>query len=540
MAIHGEPLMNPAPHTLAQVEALVSQAAAALANREPAKAGALAEQAMRLQPDHAAAQHLTGRALLELNQLGPALDHLRQAASLDSSNAEYLTHLARALARARRLGEALQVANIASARPPTAAETPLLLGMTYMDCNVHERANIAFRRAVAMAPQHPLCHFNLGVTLAFTGDIDQAEASFDTCLALQPDFWPAYGLRSRLRRQTAARNHVAQLQALLHEHATNDEAQMHLHMALGKECEDLGEFGDAFAHFTRGKAARSHHRRYDSTQDSALVDALIRAFPEPRPHTQGYGSDEPIFIVGMPRSGTTLVERIISSHPQVHSAGELTNFPWAVKQLSEARQAPLLSAAVVDGARNVDLELLGLRYIDGTRPQTACKPRFIDKLPHNFLHAGFIAHALPKATIICLRRNPMDTCLSNFRELFQENSAFHGYSFDLLDIGRFYIQFERMMAHWRRVLPGRILEIDYETLVAEQEASTRRLLDFCGLPWHEACLHFERNPSAVATASTVQAREPIHRNAVRRWEKYGELLAPLEQLLNDAGIATRD
>jgi tetratricopeptide (TPR) repeat protein len=531
--------MNPPPHTLAQVENLVSQAAAALGSREPARACALAEQATRLLPDHAAAQHLAGRALLELNQLGRALDHLRQAASLDSRNAEYLAHLARALARAKRLGEALQVANIAAARPPADAETPLLLGMVYMDCNVHERANAAFRRAVAMAPQHALGHFNLAVTLTFTGHIDEAEAAFDTCLALQPDFWAAYGLRSRLRRQTSARNHVAQLQALLHEHAANDAAQMHLHSALGKECEDQGDFAGAFAHFTRGKAVRSRQRRHDSAEDRALVDAMIRAFPEPRPQASGYGSEEPIFIVGMPRSGTTLVERIISSHPQVHSAGELLNFPWAVKRLSDAGQAPTLSPAVIDGARGIDLELLGLRYIDGTRPQTANQPRFIDKLPHNFLYAGFIAHALPRAKIICLRRNPMDTCLSNFRELFQEHSAFHGYTFDLLDIGRFYIQFERMMAHWRRVLPGRILEIGYETLVAEQESSTRRLLDFCELPWHEACLHFERNPSAVATASTVQAREPIHRNAVRRWEKYGELLEPLERLLNDAGIATR-
>jgi hypothetical protein len=240
----------------------------------------------------------------------------------------------------------------------------------------------------------------------------------------------------------------------------------------------------------------------------------------------------------MPRSGTTLVERILSSHPEVYSAGELMNFGAQLERMAPSGIPARLSPALIEQSHRLDWERLGLRYVDSTRPQTATKPRFIDKLPHNFLYLGLIAKALPKAKIICLRRHPLDTCLSNFREMFQENSGFHGYSFDLLDIGRFYIQFDRMMAHWNAVMPGRVLQVDYEALVTEQESTTRQLLAHCNLSWNDACLHFEKNTSAVATASTAQVREPIHRQAIGRWEKYRPWLGPLEQLLNQAGIET--
>jgi hypothetical protein len=240
----------------------------------------------------------------------------------------------------------------------------------------------------------------------------------------------------------------------------------------------------------------------------------------------------------MPRSGTTLVERILSSHPDVHSAGELTLFGTQLCRLAPAGAPARLCPELVAQSHRYDWHQLGLRYVDATRPQTALKPRFIDKLPHNFLNLGLIAKALPKAKIICLRRHPLDTCLSNFREAFAENSAFHGYSFDLLDIGRFYIQFDRLMAHWNAVLPGRILQVDYETLVAEQESTTRKLLAHCELEWHDACLDFQNNPSAVATASTAQVREGMHRHSVGRWEKFRPWLGPLEELLQEAGIDT--
>jgi len=238
----------------------------------------------------------------------------------------------------------------------------------------------------------------------------------------------------------------------------------------------------------------------------------------------------------MPRSGTTLVERIISSHPDVHAAGELQNFALALKRTSGSRTPYLIDIDTVTRTQDVDWRQLGEDYLTSTRPDTGRTPHFIDKLPHNFLYVGAIANALPHAKIICLRRDPMDTCLSNFRQLFALGSPYHAYSFDLLNTGRYYILFDRLMAHWKQAFPGRILEVDYETLVDKQEASSRQLLKFCDLPWNDACLTFENNQAPASTASAAQVREPIYRSAVKRWKQYEAQLADLRELLHNAGI----
>jgi hypothetical protein len=239
----------------------------------------------------------------------------------------------------------------------------------------------------------------------------------------------------------------------------------------------------------------------------------------------------------MPRTGTTLVERIISSHPDVQSAGELLNFPLAVKQASAVDTPDLIDLKTIAGVRQPDWQSLGEAYLSATRPLTGGKAHFVDKLPHNFLYLGWIAHALPNAKIVCLRRNPMDTCLSNFRQLFAPKAPYFDYSYDLLDTGRYYVLFDRLMAYWRKLFPGRILQVDYESLVESQEPSTRQIIDFCQLPWHENCLRFDKNPSPVATASAVQVRSPIYRSSMRRWKKYETELKPLRDLLEQSGIA---
>lgn len=521
-----------------ELNKLLDEARHARARGDHAQGGQLAVQATRLDANCAEAHYLAGLACLDTQQLGRALEHLNRAVAIETENAEYATYFARALALSCRYGHALQVANIAYALTPADPLTLDVLGGVYMQCNAFERARAMFRRAVATLPDNATIRFNAAVTATFTGSLAAAETHFDTCVALQPTYWPAYGLRSRLYRQTPDRNHVEALRALLTAHPGDVDAQIHLHSALAKECEDLGDYAASFEHMRLGKAAGRTRVDYRPEQDRAMVDALIAAFPTAVTADTGYGSDEPIFVVGMPRSGTTLVERILSSHPDVHSAGELMDFGTQLCRLAPAGAPAKLCPELIAQSHRYDWHQLGLRYVDATRPQTALKPHFIDKLPHNFLNLGMIAKALPKAKIICLRRHPLDTCLSNFREAFAENSAFHGYSFDLLDIGRFYIQFDRMMAHWNTVLPGRILQVDYETLVAEQEATTRKLLAHCDLEWHDACLAFQDNPSAVATASTAQVREGMHRRAVGRWEKFRPWLEELEALLREAGIDT--
>ena len=294
--------------------------------------------------------------------------------------------------------------------------------------------------------------------------------------------------------------------------------QTYLHMALAKEHEDLDELPLAFDHFAAGKSAGKAQRDYSFEEDRTLFDALIQAFPDVQHDAiAGDPTDEPIFVIGMPRTGTTLVERIISSHPDVYSAGELQNFAVALKRATGSRTPTILDLDVITRAREVDWKMLGEAYLTSTRPATGRKPHFIDKLPHNFLYAGFIARALPNARIICLRRDPIDTVLSNFRQLFAQKSAYYGYSFDLLDAGRYYVLFDRLMTHWKQVFPGRILEVHYESLVEAQEQHSRELLDFCGLSWHEGVMHFEKNDAPVSYCQRhpgACADLPIRRKAL--------------------------
>jgi hypothetical protein len=365
-----------------------------------------------------------------------------------------------------------------------------------------------------------------------------AEAQLEACIRLDPEAWKAHLALTQLQQQTPTENRVDYLLSLLMEHQGNREAVSRLNMALAKAHEDLGAYPEAFEHMIRGKAAGRSERRDSNKRDQLMVETLVRTFskdgPAPIP---GNASAEPIFIIGMPRSGTSLVERILSSHPDVYAAGELHNFSAVLQQASGSDVPFLLNPGLADLTRTLDWERLGSNYIESTRPATASKPRFVDKLPHNFLYAGYIANALPNAKIICLRRNPMDTCLSNFRLLFGEPSFHLDYSFDLLDTGRYFILFDRLMRHWHNVFPGRIREVSYESIVDSQKSSTAELLEWCRLSWNDACMAFHDNPSPQATASAMQVRQPMFRSSIHRWSNYEHELSELRQLLLDAGIS---
>lgn len=517
--------------------ALLTSAGNAYNAGDMKRAYELGHQLTELEPENAEAHFIAGLAAYASRRTRTALGHFRKAARLDDRRADYAVQLARALCEDRQIGDALVAANHALGLAPSNPVMLDNLGWVYQQANAHERALSVFRQAVARAPDNAICRFNLALALQFTNSIADAERELNACLRLAPEFWRVYAMRSKLIRQTPEKNHIEPLEALLSRFSHDPEAVYYLHMALGKEHEDLGRYREAFEHLARGKAAIRRHLAYDPGDDASLVDALIEAFADTR-EGDACMSDEPIFVVGMPRSGTTLVERILSSHPEVHAAGELENFPTALNRLVDAPPDTPLDAARVRAGLGVDPRVLGERYISGTRPMTSMMPRFVDKRPHNFLYLGFIARALPRARIVCLRRDPVDTCLSNFREAFNPDAATHHYAFDLLDTGRYYLQFERLMAHWKRVLPGRILEIGYEDIVHDQDRATHHLLDYCELPWNDRCLHFERNTAASATASSVQVRSPLYRNAIGRWHRYEEQTRDLRQLLEASGVRT--
>lgn len=512
----------------------------ALSARDWPRLAQLAASRQALAPEDAEGHFLGGIAALEQGRVAVAIPALLRAVELAPQRIDCLTQAARALAMVQRLPEALTLAERALGLEPADALALDTLGVVFSRGNAHARAAEAFRRAVALDPRRAAFHFNLAAALKFLGDFDAAEAAYEACIAGDPHYWKAHSALAQLRRQTPEANHIARLESLLPSAQGHPEAWLHLHHALAKEHEDLGDYAQAFACLERGKRPRRAALGYRFEDDAAMFEALVAAFPEPLPAPVEGLDGEAIFVVGMPRSGTTLVERILSSHPQVHSAGELQNFGALLKR-SAATPGPRLldpatiaamSAAATQGR---DLAELGRRYLASTRPGTGHTPRFVDKMPLNVLYAGWIARALPRSPIICLRRDPLDTCLSNFRQLFAVNFSYYNYAYDLLDTGRYFLAFERLVAHWRQTLPGRILEVRYEELLVDQEAQTRRLLDFCALPFDPVCLRFEDNPSPVATASAVQVRQPIYHNAAGRWRHYAAQLEPLRELLEGGG-----
>ncbi|QSX77342.1 tetratricopeptide repeat-containing sulfotransferase family protein [Agrilutibacter solisilvae] len=515
-----------------------SAAVAALNAGDWARAQQLAMYLLREVPGHAGVAFVAGVAAMQLRQMPLAASCLQRSVELNPNRADYLAQYARALAQSSRTREAGEVARRAMALSPTDAMTMDTLGVVLTQANEYEAAAQMFRRVAELEPERASYRFNHATALVFAGELDRAEAELEACLRLEPRYWKAYLTLSQLRRWTPQDNHVQRLEAMLATpEADEPEARMFLDMALSKELEDLGDHARSFDALVRGKAAGGGLRRYSFAQDAALFDAIETTYPGAAPADAGLATDAPIFIFGMPRSGTTLVERILSSHPQVRSAGELQDFSVAFKRTSGSRTPELLDVDTITQARRADWRQMGQAYVDSTRGRSGGRAHFIDKLPHNFLYAGYIANALPQARLICIRRDPVDTCLSNLRQLFAQNSPYYDYSFDLLDIGRYYVRFHRLMEFWQRQLPGRILQIEYEQLVDQQEAWSRRVVEFCGLPWDEACLRFEENAAPVATASAAQVRVPMYRTAVRRWKRYEAQLQPLLALLADAGIA---
>lgn len=514
---------------------IYSHAIAALNRADWKQAQVLASRLLPLVPQHAGAHFVAGVAALRLQQTDLSIAYLQRAVALNPARADYPAELARAFSSARLMKEALEAADRSFALSPSDALVLDTLGVVYGRANAHERAKEVFRRAASLMPETASYRFHLATSLTFAGDIEEAERQYEECLRLDRGYWKAYLALSQLRTQSTEGNHVERLKSMLGQIQGNDEADLYLNLALAKEYEDMQQYPESFAYLAKGKRSGGRGRNYSTANDERLFAALMQPLPDGA-GPAGFDTEEPIFVFGMPRSGTTLVERILSSHSQVHSAGELQNFSVALKRASGSATASLFDLDTLARLDKVDWAELGRAYLSSTRPGTGVAAHFVDKLPHNFLYAGFIARALPRSKLVCLRRNPMDTCLSNFRQLFALSSPYYDYSFDLLDTGRYFLLFDRLMAHWEQTMPGRILWVDYESLVEDQKTNTERLLGFCGLGWEEACMEFEKNQAPVATASAVQVRKPLYRSAIQRWKRYEPQMQELRRLLEAAGM----
>ena len=513
-----------------QVAALHRHAQQALERRAYKEAHQLCARILSLEPGHADAHFLMGMIALGQMQIGKALALIDRAVARVPDNPEYLARRAQCLALLKRDTEALDAAERALALDPQDA-------LTMGRAGAHEKGVEALQRAIALRPSEAQYHFNLAASQLFLGHFAEAEASYEAAVAAKPDFFRAHWALSDLVKATPERNHIDRLKRLLESNPGTDEA-LYLCHALAKEHEDLGEDAAALEYLIQGNSRKREALGYSIERDRSLFEAVEKAFDASSMEQagEGWASEEPIFVVGMPRTGTTLVERILSSHSTVFSAGELQAFGLALKRATRSMSNEMFDKETVEKGLKVNFSELGQRYIASTRPATGQMARFVDKMPMNFFYIGFIHLALPNAKIVCLRRQPMDACLANFRQLFRLNHSYYNYAYDLSDIAEYYVLFDHLMGHWEALLPGRVLQIAYEDIVADQEAQTRRLLEFCDLDWEDACLDFHLNKSPIATASAVQARQPIYSGSIGRWKRYGGRLESMRKQLEAGGI----
>jgi tetratricopeptide (TPR) repeat protein len=489
-------------------------------------------------PEYAYGWYLASFLMKKARRYVDALGSIERALRLSTAD-RYRLHRAKCL---------FEMGSIADARAAGGEmgdrdfDDPLLhseLGSLLHQLGEHVAALAQYDRALRHDGRNAGHHFNRAAVLRYLGDSEGAEAGFDAAIRINPAEYEAYNGRAHVRPQTRERNHVEELRRVIA--STREPAGLvQLHFALAKELEDIGEYETAFDNLSAGAGIKRRHMQYSVETDLQIISKIRETFGPGMfdGHIQGFGSADPIFIVGMPRTGTTLVERILGSHSAVVSAGELNHFSLTLIPLVRKLAGPKRPSRLefVEASAHVDFRALGEAYLAATRPLRDERPRFIDKLPFNFLYAGLIHLALPKAKIVNLQRHPMDTCFAVFKQLFRDAYPF---SYDLDELGQYYIAYHRLMQHWNAVMPGVIHTIRYEALVADVESESRRLLEFCDLPWEDQCLRFHENRQASTTASALQVRQPVYASSVGKWRHHQRQLAPLQRRLEDAGIDTR-
>lgn len=454
---------------------------------------------------------------------------LRRALELAPGFTAARANLATILHRQNRTGEALaELDRLRAADPGNAAHATLraaVLGRV----GDYEEAIALYREVLGQRPDQPKIWMSFGHALKTVGEQDEAIAAYRRGLAIDPTLGEIWWSLANLKTVEFAAGDLADMEQALRSPGLADDDRLHLDFALGKALDDAGAHDRAFAHYASGNAIRRAQLDYDPEETSGQVDAMIaRLTPDFLAARAGQGcpAPDPIFILGMPRAGSTLIEQILACHSQVEGTMELPDIPRLAARVATmwGRYPDGLDALAAE-----DLAALGQDYCDATRVQRReGKAFFIDKLPNNWLHGGFIHLILPNARIIDARRHPLDCCFSNFRQHFARGQ---GFSYGLDDVGRYYADYVRLMAHIDAVLPGRVHRVIHEQLLDDPEAEVRALLAALDLPFEQACLDFHSSRRAVRTASSEQVRRPINRDGVGQWRPYDAHLGPLRHAL---------
>lgn len=498
----------------------------------PEMATACYRTALTLDPQSATAHYGLGNVQAALGHHRKACGHYQHALRLYPAFAEAYNNLGNSFQGVRRPELAIACHRAAVALLPGDAKSYNNLGSALQALDQAWDALICYRRATTLAPAYAEAYYNIGTALIDTGDADGAYTAFTQAIALSPRRGCFHRMLAETGKVAVDGPDLCRMEDLAGDMASLPETdRMELHFALGKAYADAGRHEDSFRQMLAGNKYKRQSLVYD---EDATLRALSR-IPDiyttellARGSKAGHSSRLPIFVVGMPRSGTTLIEQILASHPQVFGAGELRDLQQLSDEWTRASGLPLPEAAPLlpDGA----WQRLGAAYVESVARRAPGFPHIVDKMPSNFTMIGLIRMALPDAKIIHAVRDPVDTCLSFFSKLFSGRQPF---AYDLAELGRYYRAYHCLMAYWRRVIPPDVmLEVPYEEVVADMEGQARRILAHCGLDWDPRCLDFHQTRRVVRTASAMQVRQPLYNTSVGRWHVYGDLAKPLLEALD--------
>ena len=511
-------------------DTLTNRGNALRALRRVGEALACFVQALVLAPRSAAALDSLAGVLSEMNRFGDALACYDHALACEPGCVDTFANRASVLTALKRFDEALASCDQALALAPNHVVALNNRGAALAGLARESEAIASCDAAIVAQPDFALAHDNKGVALLQLGRFRAAGEAFEAAIALAPDQPRPYYHLSLTRRFEPDDLRLPAIERLTRSDATlSAQDRIYAHFAFGRAMADLGDIERSFYHIAAGNVVQRHLFAYDEAATLAALERTRLAFAQRPIIGTGARGSAPIFIVGMPRSGSTLVEQILASHPDAHGAGEVSDLQWAAGEIGGAAVETLINPEAVGRMSSEDFRRLGANYLRRIEARAPAAQRVINKALENFRHLGLIALALPDARIVHVRRDPVDTCFSCFSNLFVDNVL---YASELGELGRYYRGYNVLMAHWRRMLPpGMMIEVRYEDVVADLEGESRSLVAHCGLDWDPRCLDFHKSERSVRTASLAQVRQPIYGGSVGRWRPYQAFLGPLLEAL---------
>ena len=496
----------------------------------------ICRQYLKRRPHDVDAIRLLAEVGIAIGSIGEAILLLERCLELAPgfhvARANYVT----ALSRHQRFDEALTENGLLRKEQPNNLAHQVQFATTLSMAGRFELAHGEFAKALERAPDNERILTSYGHSLRYGGKGEEAIAVYLRAIAAEPSAGEAYWSLANLKTFRFDDTQFADMQSQYNALTRPSEDKYHLAFAVGKAFEDREEYDPSFAAYAEGNAIKRQFSGYDAEKTTGRVDRLISHCGADLWNEGGHPSDEAIFIVGLPRAGSTLLEQILASHSQVEATAELPFIGRIIGDMVSGRDGgdEPLYPRILNELSPEERVARGQQYLDLASGYRTGKSRFIDKLPNNWEHVALIKAIFPNATIVDARRHPMAACFANFKQLFARGQEF---TYSLEDIGRYYSDYLRLMDHWHRVFPGGLLTVQYEAVVADLDAQVHRLLDHCGLAFEEACLRYHEQDRAVRTASSEQVRQPIYRDALSLWEHYREHLQPLETLLKRQGVS---